>query len=297
MLAAFGTLSALSAKADSTSEVTVVSYSWYVASSDTTHAVYIGDLVTVGEIQNAGSNTIDYVLLTGVAYDSNEQALAVINAPAYVKDMLPGQKCPFYLDFTPEHSVTQNQTWVDSVSNVAVTVSSVKDTTDTPYSGLTIPEGGLSSYLDSTGTYTVMGTVQNTGGQTANNVWVATTFYNASGTVVALNYTSLSNALAPGDLVRFTATPIDNTPQLSNEIANYSVLIQADPLTTSATPTPPPNSSPTGTQQPTQSTALPSWLIYTALVAIAVVVVVIAALMLLRKRQRTLSLSHRPPII
>jgi hypothetical protein len=196
------------------------------------------------------------------------------------------------LDFTPQYSVTQNQSYVDHVGNVKVAVSSVKDTTDTPFSGLAIPTGGVSGYLDAAGTYTVVGTVQNNGHQTAKNVWAVTTFYDTSGKVVALNYTYLSNALAPGEPVRFTATPIDNTAELSSQIANYSILMKANPIATVATPSPTlhssptPHSSPTNSQQAAQSAALPSWLINVVLVAIIIVLVVIIALLLLKKRDK-----------
>lgn len=286
ILTAFGTLSALHARADSTSEVNVVSYSWYVATSNNTQATYIGDLIAVGEIQNVGSNTIDYVILSGIAYDSNGQVLASVSAPAYLNYILPDQKNPFYLDFTPQYSVTQNQSYVDHVGNVKVAVSSVRDTTDTPFSGLAIPTGGVSGYLDDAGTYTVVGTVQNNGHQTAKNVWAVTTFYDTSGKVVALNYTYLSNALAPAEPVRFTATPIDNTAELSSQIANYSVLMKANPIATVVTPSPALHSSPTNSQQPAQSAALPSWLINVVLVAIIIVLVVIIALLLLKKRDK-----------
>lgn len=293
LLAAFNTLSAPIARAD-TSEAKVLSSSWYVAPLNTVLAMYAGDLIAVGEVQNVGSNVISYVIVTGVAYDASGTALAATNAPAYGNEMLPGQKAPFYLDFTPEKSVTQNQTWVSSVSNVDVRVSNVVDTTETQYSGLTIATGGLASYTDNSGTFTVTGTIQNSGSQKTGNVWTVTTFYNAAGTVVALNYTNyLSKSLSPGDLARFTATPADNTAQLSSQIANYSVLIQSDLLSSSASPSPSASSSPSSTQQPTQPIVLPSWLTYSVVGAIVVVAVVVAALLLLRKRHKN---THSEPL-
>lgn len=284
LLAAFNTLSAPSARAD-TSEAKVLSYSWYVAPSNTVLAIYVGDLIAVGEVQNVGSNIISYVIVTGVAYDANGTLLAATSAPTYGNELLPGQKAPFYLDFTPEKSVTQNQTWVSSVSNVDVTVSNVVDTTETQYSGLTIATGGLSSYTDSSGTFTVTGTVQNSGSQKTGNAWVVTTFYSADGTVVAMNYTNyISHSLSPGDLARFTATPTDNTAQLSSKIANYSVLIQSDLLSSPTSPSPSASSTPNNPQQPT---ALPPWLTYAVVAAIVIVAVVIAALLLLRKRHKS----------
>jgi hypothetical protein len=300
ILAAFSMLPAPSVRAD-TSEAQILSYSWHVAPANAILPEYIGDLIAVGEVQNVGSNVIGYVIVTGAAYNSTEQVVASAEAQAFGNNLAPGQKAPFYLDFTPENSVTQDQSWVNDTTNVTVSVSYVNDTTETPYSGLVIPTGAVTSYLDSTGTFTVTGTVQNTGDETTGNVWVVSTFYNASGTVVSLNYTNfLSNSLAPGNSVSFTATPTDNSAQLSREIANYSVLIQSTPLTVSATPTPSPSPSPTPTAtpstQPTQSPApISSGLIYAVVGAIVVVVVVLAALLLLRKRHKNAQFEPPPP--
>jgi hypothetical protein len=285
-LSVFSTLPKTSVRAD-TSEAEVLSYSWYVAPANTVLAQYTGDLITVGEVQNVGTNVISYVIVTGVAYDANGVMLAATSVPAYGNNMLSGQKAPFYLDFTPEKSVTQNQSWVSSVSNVEVMESNVVDTNEAQYSGLTIATGGLASYIDSSGTYTVTGTIQNSGSQKTGNVWVVATFYDAAGTVVALNYTTyLSASLAPGDLVRFTVTPTDNIEQLSSKIANYSVLIQSDTSSSSSSSSPTASSSPNNSQRPNQPIALPSWLTYVAVIVVMVVAVVVTLLLLFRKRRR-----------
>jgi hypothetical protein len=284
-LAAFSMLLGPSVRAD-TSEAQVLSYNWYVAPSSTDLAEYSGDLVAVGEVQNVGSNVLGQVVVEGYAYNSTGGLLAANEAPVFLNDLLPGQKAPFYIDFPPEDSITQDQSWVPYVSNVTVIVTYVTDANATQYSGLT-STGTSASNVD--GTYTVTGTVQNTGDETTGNVWVVTTFYGASGSVVGLNYTNyLSSSLAPGESVPFTATPTDNTAQLLSEITNYTVLIDSEPLTTSASPapspssTPPPSSSPTGS--PSTSTAqLPAT---TILAVVVVVVVVVATLVLLRKWQK-----------
>ncbi|MGO8806310.1 MAG: FxLYD domain-containing protein [Candidatus Bathyarchaeia archaeon] len=297
-LAAFSILSAPSAKAQ-TSQATILSYSWYVAPADTYLSGY-GDLVAVGEIQNVGSNVIGYIDVAGTAYNSTGQVVNSATGLVYGNNLLPGQKAPFYMDFAPEYSVTLDDTYVPSVVNVTVIVSYVSDTTATPYSGLSISAG--SSGSDRSGTYTVIGTVQNTGDQTAGNVFVVTTFYNSTGGAVGMNYTSsfISTALAPGDSGSFTATPTDNTPQLSSEIANYSFLIQSSPPTTStSTPTPTssttPTSSPTASTHPTQSPALASALTYGVVAAVVVVVVVLVALLFLRKRHKNAQFEAPPP--
>ena len=125
--------------------------------------------------------------VSGFAYNSTGAVLDSNGASVFIYDLLPGQKAPFYIDFLPENSITGDQSWVPSVSNVTVEVTHVFDTNATQYSGLT---STVTSASNVDGTFTVTGTVQNTGSETTGNVWVDTTFYNASGTVVGLNYTS-----------------------------------------------------------------------------------------------------------
>jgi hypothetical protein len=305
ILAAFSMLSTPRVKAD-TSEAKVLSYTWYEAPAGTTLAGYIGDLVAVGEIQNVGSNVIGYVDVTGIAYNSTGGSTGVLNSnevQASGYNLLPGQKAPFYIDFPPTDSITQDNTYTSSVSTVTVDVSYVSDTNSTPYSGLTIPTGSSTSYLDSSGTFTVTGTVHNTGTATVDNVMVITTFYNTSGSVVSFNFTYLNSgsSLAPGDSAPFTATPTDNTGTLSSEITNYSLLLQSSlPLTTSSpTPSPPPSATPTSSgasTQPTQSPALISSAVtYGVAAAIVVVVVVLLALLFLRKRHKNAQFELPPP--
>jgi hypothetical protein len=261
-----------------------------------------GDLVAVGEIQNVGSNVIGTAYVAGHAYNSTGGVLDSQETLAYFQDLLPGQKAPFYIDFLPESSPTQDQTWVPSVTSVAVEATYVSDTNAAQYSGLTIPKGSTTSSVDSTGTYTVTGTVKNTGNETASNVYVDATFYNSSGSVISLYITNyLSSSLAPSASVTFTATPTDNTAKLSNEITNYSFLIQSTPVTPTATPTlSPASSSPTpissASTQPTQSPAqIPLGPIFALAGAVVVIVVVLAVLMLLSKRRKNAQFETPPP--
>jgi hypothetical protein len=274
------------------SEAQVLSYSWYVAPSSTVIASGVGDLVVVGEVQNVGSNVIGNVTVEGTALSSTGQTLAATSVQAFVYHMLPGQKAPFYLDFTAQSSTSQDLSWVSSVSTVTVSVSSVEDTYERQYKDLTIPNpGGTTSYIDNNGTYTVYGTLVNTGNQSAVKPWVVATFYNASGTVIGLNYTNyLTDSLAPGNPQRFFATPTDNTAQLSSEIASYALQIDSLTMANSASSSTS-TSSPT-TSPPTSTAQLPTLPI---VVVVVVVVVAIAALMLLRKRQKLPPPPPPPP--
>ena len=73
-----------------TANVKVVTYSWYIDNA--------GLLDVVGEIQNVGTSIISSVILSGTAITTtgNQQTS---NTMAYVKNMLPNQKAPFYMTF------------------------------------------------------------------------------------------------------------------------------------------------------------------------------------------------------
>jgi len=271
------------------SEAQLLSYTWHVSFASKI-AEWRGDLVAIGEVQNSGTTTLSSVWLLATAYNSTGAMLDQTDYKAFAFNLSPGQKTPFFLDFLPEYSPTQDQSWVSSVTNVTIAVVSVIATNETMYSGLTIPQGSITGF-NNAGTYTVRGTIQNTGTQTTGRTWAVTTFYNSSGSVVALNYTNyLADSIAPGNAVLFTATPDDNTATLSSQIANYSVLIQTLPAESTATPTPtpttPPTSTPSGTA--TQPPSTPnSDLTYATIIAIAAVAVIAAALLLVRQRRRT----------
>jgi hypothetical protein len=289
VLAAFSMLSTQSVKAD-TSEARVVSHSWYVAPSTTVIASTAGDLIVVGEVENVGSNTIGNVTVKGTALSSTGQELATTTTQAFVYYLLPDQKAPFYLDFTASTNTTQDLSWIPDVSTVTVTVTSVTDTTGTQYSGLKIPAvGGSFPYIPGNGSYYVIGTIVNNGTQTAQYPWVVATFYNSSGTVIALNFThELTTSLAPGGDLRFFASPADDTSQLTSEITNYTLTVDSLTTSNSISSTSSPTASPI-----TSKTQFPTLPVVAAVVVI--VVVVIVALMLLRKRQKLPTPPPPPP--
>ena len=247
-------------------------------------------MIVVGEVENVGSNVTGNVTVEGTAFGSSGTELAQTSTEAFVYDMLPGQKAPFYLDFTTASSSTNDLSWVSSVSSVQVTVTSVTDTKDRQYTGLVIPNpGGSVSYIPGNGTYYIDGTFVNNGTQTAQKPWVVATFYNSNGTVIGLNFTDeLTPSLAPAGALHFFLSPTDDTPQLTNEIASYSLLV--DSLTLANGTSPQPTPSPTG------STATAQLSILTIAVVVVVIVVVIAVLMLLRRRKKTPLPPPPPPL-
>ena len=282
------------AKADM-SDVKILSYSTYVSPADS-YTSYAGDLIVVGEIQNQGTEVFNLPQITAVAYTADGTALASTGNSAYVKDLLPGQKAPFYIDFTvdstdPNGNYSGTLGWIAVFDHVQLSLWA-EATNDTMYRGVTVQ--AKTSYTVN-GVYSVTGYLQNTGSNLTGNVWAVTTFYNSTGGVVAANYTQfLTHSMAPNASLPFTATPMDNTAALSGEIASYSVIVQnmdyQPPASTTPTPTDS-GSTPTPVVSPsTQPTATPTpqggsnTLLYAGLGAV-IIVVAIAAMLVIRKRR------------
>ena len=278
VLAAF-TLLVGNVNADA-SEATVVTYSQYVASSTSTIASAPGDLIVVGELRNIGANIIGNVTVQGSALSANGQTLAVTSSQAFTYYMLPGQKAPFYLDFAAQSSSTQDLSWVPSVTHVMISVTSVQDVSMRQYANVKV--GYDINYTDDSGLYVVRGTVENSGNLVAEEPWVVTTFYDASGTVVGLNFTDfLTSSLSPNGGVLFFATPADNNTQLTSQIVNYAFQVDSLTLTNSTSTSPTPTS--TGSTSPTgQIPILP------IVIVVVLVVVAVAALMLFNSRRKQL---------
>ena len=138
------------------------------------------------------------------------------------------------------------------------------------------------NYTDSSGLYVIRGIVENDGSLVAEKPWVVTTFYDASGTVVGLNFTNfLTDALSPNGGALFFATPADNNTQLTSEIKNYSFQVDSLTLTNSTSSTSPTPTS-TGTSPTGQIPTLP------IVIVVVLVVVAIVALMLFRSSRKPL---------
>jgi hypothetical protein len=236
-----------------TTNVKVVTYSWYIDNA--------GLLDVVGEIQNIGSSTISSVIIGGIATTTtgNQQTS---NTMAYVKDMLPNQKAPFYMTFFLQTDQTTQST--PTIANVAVTVAQATETTNYLYQDVKVTsnQNSVGTGSDDKGVYWVTGTVKNTGSQTATNVRVLGTFYDSTGNVIAVGgYTddALSASLAPSASTNFKFGAYDTNQTLmpeNQQIASYALLVQVEgPIMQGTAPTitpgPTANSSPIGTSAPT----------------------------------------------
>jgi hypothetical protein len=291
IMAACAVLPTPNVKASADEAAVLNDYTWYIASHAGTLALYAGDLVVVGEIQNVGSNIIQNVTVSGTAYDSNGQALAIAQGTAFTFETTHNQKAPFSIDFPPSASVTQNSNWTSSVASVSVSVLAVIDTSAKPYTDFNLPQGA--SGFDNEGVYTALGVIVNNGTETMGNVWVVTTFFNADGKVLSFNFTGYivdpSAPMGPGMPARFLATPADPAAAPPSSITNFTYLIDSLPLGA-----PLPNSQPTATTSsspPLSSSQVP----LTPIIVVAVVVAVaVIALILLGNRKKTPT-SQPPP--
>jgi len=274
------------------SDITILNYTWYIAPST---SYYPGDLIVVGEIQNTGSSVIDFVALSGIAYTTDGEAQAQSGTSAYVENLLPQQKAPFYIDFSIMSTLSGNLTWLPLLDRVDLRVIRADIIEARQYDGLSV--SASTAYLDANNYYTVVGYLQNVGSQQSGKVWVVGTFYNEAGETIAASYTNfLANYTNPGESIQFSLIPLDVTAELSGKITSYSLLLQSYAPEPTPSPTPSvsqsPNGSPTASPsgQPTQSPGPDqgfSSTLVTAIVAAAVVaVVIVVVLMFVKKKSK-----------
>jgi hypothetical protein len=252
--------------------VRVLSYSWYFGGD------YLG---VVGEIQNVGPNIIDFVRVVGTFYASDGTPLGGNSVKSLATEILPQQKAPFYMVVLTTDSLTGFSWDPTSIDYLTILVNQAEPTASSQYQGLEI--SSHESSTDAYGYYKVTGVVKNTGTQSINQASVVATFYNSTGSVVAVGTSYLTpSSIAPGSTASFTVYPLDYLAVMG-EVSSYSLLIQTPPITTpSATPTPSPTASPSLSPTPTEAgngNGIPDTYVYgTAAVVIVCVAIGIFAL-------------------
>ena len=262
--------------------IKILSYSWYTDS--------YGDFIVVGEIQNIGPDTIASVGLSGTVYTQDGTAQAYGYGSAYVNYLSPQQKAPFYMDFTPQTSITGDLSWVSlGIDHVDFNVVEAETTDKYQYPGLSVTDDSGSA--DSEGVYWVRGNIQNSGTQAATNIRVVGTFYNSAGTVVAIGYTDTltPNPLEPSSSATFSVGAFDrNQSEVASDqkIARYALLVQAEePILSGTPPSPIPTPEATPTPTPTSSPDIPEFPVWTLLLPF-MVVTMLTAVFCFKKRKR-----------
>lgn len=202
--------------------VEVLSYSWYILEGDFQDAV-----VVVGEVQNVGLNIIQRITLQGVVYTTDGEPQAVAYTVPYAENIQPQQKVPFQIFVFAQSSYTGDLSWVLlGIDHVAFYVVEADVTEDYQYQDLEVTSS--SNYVDSDGYYTVSGTLKNTGDRTTGRPWIVATYYNATGDVIATGYSLYLDVLAPEETTTFTVTPTDAPIELTDQITDYTLLIQTE---------------------------------------------------------------------
>ncbi len=217
-------------------DIEIVSYSYYYDN--------LGYAVVVGEVQNVGVNIMANVTLAGTITNTDGtegNSGCLISA----RSLLPGQKSSFYMEFHPQQ-IGQTSWYGITISKVELSVYSTEPTDQYQYQDVIItnqtsdPEEGV---------YWVNCDLRNDGAQTATNIRVYGTFYNASGNVVAVGDTvNYVSSLAPQatKTVRVPAFDLNQTlVSESQKISSFSLLVQVQsPTFTGNAPVIDPNATP-----------------------------------------------------
>jgi hypothetical protein len=267
------------------------------------HSYYIdslGNLMVIGEVQNVGSDVIDKVILTGSAFtvDGLESGSY---CQAWVFQLLPQQKAPFYMEFYPPQDANG---WY-SIGDISLNVAEAKATTWYQYQDLTII--GASATIGNTagynGAYMVSGTIKNTGSQAATNITVVGTFFNSTGIPIGAGYTTYLSprTLNPGESTSFQVAALDLNQSIvpsSLKITSYSLLVQTEqPLLEGNAPqaTPYTGSGTSDTPQPgTDTSGGSTTLIFGAVAAVVIIVVAVAFLFLRKRSQPAIAPTSKP---
>ena len=252
--------------------IKILNYSYHIDSS--------GILVAVGEVQNTGSTAISSIIISGTATPT--YGTEVISGDlVWANNLLPGQKAPFLIEF--KTNTTSSGAWLAGISDISVKVLMATTTTQYQYQGMTIAQHQASS---ASGSYTVSGQIKNTGTETAANVAVVATFFNAEGTPVAVGYSSPITTMAPDGIDSFElyALGLNQTNASSaNKIESYKLLVQVDsPLKSGALPSTPTEITGSISGTTDSSNNLNSTII---IVLVVVIVAVLVVVILLTRRK------------
>ncbi len=252
-----------------TQNIQVSNYSWYIDPE--------GYLDVVGLVKNVGPNTISSISLAGSVIGPQNMDLDDSGTQVWVLDLLPNQEAPFYMEFVSPQVSSSSVTWPEvvqegAISGISISVVSANATSDYQYQGLTIKDekGSVGTTGNYNGAYGVTGVVENTGNQEAANLTVVGAFFNSTGSVVGVGFTTYLSPtiLVPGNSTTFEIYALDlNQSQVpvALQIKSYQLLVQCggpilqgnqpivSPAATGTTPTGTTGTTVTGTTAPTDT--------------------------------------------
>jgi len=273
-----GLVSIPKAFSQANTNVTVLSYSWYINPA--------GHLVAVGEVQNTGNYVLQSVSLNAAVYTTNETELVSSSAMAIVNYLLPQQKAPFYVDFG-----SSNTTGIDvasSVGSIEFTITNAPPTNSNSIREYADLNASVDYNGSLDGAFAVGGLIRNTGDQTANNIGIVGTYYNSSGSVVAVGFNNVTSSLIPENATSFLVTELEATPSIVAQISKFSLLVQTSTLESTS-------STSTSTGAPGTGGSFPIIYYYVIGVGTVVAVIVIAITLLMFRKRKVASPPPMPP--
>lgn len=240
-----------------TQDIKIVNWSWYIDPE--------GYLDVVGLVQNVGPNTISQIQLTGSVIGPGEADLDDSGTQVWVSDLLPQQEAPFYMEFvSPQVSSSTSSSWYDIIeggdlSSFLLSPVEANATSSYQYQGLAITssKGSIGTTGGYNGAYEASGVIKNTGDQSATNLTVVAAFFNSTGTVVGVGFTTwlTPTVLTPGNTTTFQVYALDLNQSVvpaALQIKSYQLLVQCeDPILQGAAPVVVPVA--TGSTAPTAS--------------------------------------------
>jgi len=158
--------------------------------NDTGYLDYWGYYRVVGEVNNVGDQAVKYVRVKVFFYNVSDNLLCTDDCYTILDTINPGGKSPFEVTLS-------NKVLASEVDHYSVTVLSYDVTAAKPI-GLDILTN--SSYIDEWGRMVITGTIKNIGTQMTTFVKVIATYYDASGNVMAVDYTYTSPSNIEPDL-------------------------------------------------------------------------------------------------
>ena len=171
-----------------------------------------------GEVRNAGSDNLEWVVLTATFYDSSGVEIGTSFAYTTINTLVPGQKSPFEITLWDTLVVA-------SVASYEIVCNQCNITDEYTNGEFEIISHALGT--DAYGYNIVVGEVKNTGSQTVTSVMIVGTFYDASGKVITTEYTweSPSDGLAPVEVTPFEMTLYDES--VFQDIVSYELQAQS----------------------------------------------------------------------
>lgn len=201
MIVTLSFLMALSTTAIYASPVEIVSSSSYVK---------YGMTSIVGEVENTGTDNLEYVMITATFYDANENVVDTGFTYARMDIIKPGDKAPFQIT-----SLEDNL----NMDHYSLQVSDYRATSSSPYRVFNIK--GVTDSVQY-GMFTVRGEVENIGTLDTTYVMVVVTYYDGQGTVIDTGFTyATTDTLRAGNKSPFELTNLNDISP-----ASYDVQVQ-----------------------------------------------------------------------